>query len=146
MLNSICLCGRLTRDPEILNTISGRKAAKFSLAVQRNFKNANGEYEADFINCEAWGTTAEFIEKYFRKGNMAAIRGELRTRKYDDNGTTRTYTSVNVSEVTFTEPKRDGGTQSGSKPTAEPPELPDVPDLTDIPDLPDLGYDEKLGF
>lgn len=66
-MNSVCLLGRLTADPEMRQTPNGTAVCSFSVAVNRNFKNRNGEYQADFINCVAWRQTAEFITRYFKK-------------------------------------------------------------------------------
>ena len=117
MLNNVAICGRLTRDIEIRTFDSGSKTANFSLAVQRNFKNKDGEYEADFINCDAWGAIVDFLSKYFKKGDFVVAGGELRTRKWtDDSGNNRSTTYVAVSNVTSVATK-----SGGSKPTEEKP-------------------------
>ena len=117
MLNNVAICGRLTRDIEIKTFDSGAKTANFSLAVQRNFKNKDGEYEADFINCDAWGATVDFLAKYFKKGDFVVAGGEIRTREWtDDSGNKRRITYVAVSNVTSVATKN-----SGSKPTEEKP-------------------------
>lgn len=124
MQNSVNLTGRLTRDPDLKIFDSGDKVANFSLAVGRNYKNKNGEYEADFINCQARNGTADLIVKYFRKGSMCPVTGRLRTRKYDDNGQTRTYSYVDVDEITFVgESKMPAG--NGSVPTDTMPNFDD---------------------
>ena len=71
MLNRTCLMGRLTRDPELRNTQTGIPVCSFSIACDRNFKNANGERETDFFDCVAWRQTAEFVSRHFTKGRMA---------------------------------------------------------------------------
>lgn len=115
MLNNVAICGRLTRDIEIKTFDSGSKTANFSLAVQRNFKNKEGEYEADFINCDAWGATVDFLSKYFKKGDFVVAGGELRTRKWtDDSGNNRSTTYVAVNNVTLVAAKN-----SSSKPPEE---------------------------
>ncbi len=72
-MNRVIIMGRLTADPELRQTQGGADVCRFTVAVNRNFKNAQGEYEADFISCTAWKQTAEFICKYFRKGQMICI-------------------------------------------------------------------------
>lgn len=110
-MNKAILVGRLTRDPEVKYT-TGENAtavARFSLAVNRNFKNAAGEYEADFINCVAFGKTAEFIEKYFNKGMAMGIVGRIQTRNYTNNDGQKVYvTEVVVEETEFVESKNKG--------------------------------------
>lgn len=140
MLNNVAICGRLTRDIEIKTFDSGSKTANFSLAVQRNFKNKDGEYEADFINCDAWGATVDFLSKYFKKGDFVVAGGELRTRKWtDDSGNNRSTTYVAVSNVTSVATK-----SGGSKPTEEKPPQDDFTaagfDLIGIPDEGDLPF------
>lgn len=110
-MNKVIIMGHFTRDPEIRTTNSGTKVATFSVAVNRRFKNANGDYDADFINCVAWRQSAEFIGKYFSKGRMIAIVGTLQTRKWqDDAGNTRYATEVIVEEAHFCGDKAsDGG-------------------------------------
>lgn len=108
MLNRVILMGRITHDLEIKQTPSGVSVLSFSLAVERQFKGATGEKETDFINCVAWRQQAEFIGKYFSKGRMIAIEGNLRTRTYDDkNGTKHYVTEVYVDNVSFTGEKSE---------------------------------------
>ena len=76
--------GRLTRDPELRTTNSGTSVASFSLAVDRNYKGADGEKETDFIDCVAWRQTGEFAAKYFAKGRMAVVEGRLQIRPWTD--------------------------------------------------------------
>lgn len=83
-MNKVLLIGRLTADPELRQTQSGISSCRFTVAVNRTFKNAQGEYEADFISCTVWRQTAEFISKYFKKGSMIAVEGTLRNNNYQD--------------------------------------------------------------
>ena len=83
-MNRVCLMGRLTSDPELRQTASGISSCSFNIAVDRGFKDQNGERQTDFISCTAWRQTAEFIGRYFSKGKMIGIEGALRTRNYDD--------------------------------------------------------------
>lgn len=98
-MNRVILKGRLTADPELKNTQSGVNVLSFSIAVNRRFSK---EKEVDFINCQAWRSTAEFIGKYFVKGQEILICGSLQVRKWDDeNGNKRYATEVIVDEVDF---------------------------------------------
>ena len=102
MLNKIFIMGRLTRDPELRRTQNGTAVTSFTLAVDRDFKNADGTKDTDFIDVVAWRNTAEFVSKYFQKGSMIAIEGSLQTRQYQDkNGNNRTATEVLASQVSF---------------------------------------------
>ena len=108
MLNKVILMGRFTRDPELRSTPQGVSTCAFSIAVDRNFVRQGEERKADFINCVAWRQTAEFISKYFKKGNMVALEGSIQTRSWDDqDGKKRYATEVIVSQVYFAESKRD---------------------------------------
>lgn len=105
MINSVVLMGRLTRDPELRETASGTHVCGFSVAVD----NGYGENKkTDFINCVAWKGTADFVSRYFTKGQMIALTGRISTRTWDDNGTTRYETEVTVREVDFCGGKADG--------------------------------------
>lgn len=108
MLNKIIIQGRLCKDPELRHTQSGTAVASFTLAVDRDFKNQNGEKEADFVNCVAWKGTAETLARYFSKGRMAIVEGRLQSRKYTDkDGNNRTAYEVVASSVYFGDSKRD---------------------------------------
>lgn len=103
MLNRVILMGRITHELEVRQTPNGVSALTFTVAVDRNYKNQAGEYEADFITCVAWRQTAEFIGRYFGKGRMIALEGQLRSRTYEDkNGTKHYVTEVFADSVSFT--------------------------------------------
>ncbi len=109
-MNKVILTGRLTADPELRQTQSGIASCRFIVAVNRRFKNDNGEYEADFISCQAWRQTAEFIAKYFSKGSMICVEGSLRTGSYKDKNhsdVTHYTTDVLVENVEFCGGKSD---------------------------------------
>lgn len=109
-MNIVILTGRLTRDPELKYTQSGKAFARFSLAVQQNFKNEKGEYNADFINCTAWDKKAETIGEYLRKGSNVGVQGRLSVRSYEDeNKQKRTMTEVVVESFEFLESKKSKG-------------------------------------
>ncbi len=108
MINKVILTGRLTSDPELKKTSSDVSVTAFSVAVQRQYKDQSGNYPTDFINCVAWRNTAEFICKFFGKGNLIGLSGELQTRNYEDkNGNKRTVVEVVCSEAHFLESKAD---------------------------------------
>jgi len=108
MLNHIVLMGRLTRDPELRHTGSGVAVVSFTLAVDRDFKNQNGEKECDFVDITAWRSTAEFVSRFFGKGRMAVVSGRLQSRKWTDrDGNNRTSWEVQADNVYFGDSKRD---------------------------------------
>jgi single-strand DNA-binding protein len=99
-MNKAILIGNLTKKPELTQTTGGLAVAKFTLAVQRKFKNDKGEFESDFVNCVAWRQTAEFAEKYFDKGEKIAVTGSIQTRSYDNQEGKKVYvTEVVADEV-----------------------------------------------
>jgi len=103
-MNKVVIIGRLTSDPELRQTQSGISSCRFTVAVNRKFKNQNGEYDADFISCQAWRQTAEFVSRYFTKGKMIALEGTLRTGSYQDRNhsdVTHYTTDVFVENVEF---------------------------------------------
>ena len=98
MINSVCLVGRLTRDPELKYTGNNIAVASFSLAVNRNFKDANGEREADFINCVIWRQQAENLANWAKKGALIGITGRIQTRSYENQQGQRVYVTEVVAE------------------------------------------------
>lgn len=138
-MNKVVLVGRLTKDPEIRTSSSGKAVSRFSVAVTRPFKNADGEYDADFPNCVAFDKTAEFIGKYFTKGMAIGLVGSLRTGSYvNKDGATVYTTDVNVDSAEFVEKKNNSDssvpTPSANKNTssqkAPPPADDEVSDDT----------------
>ena len=106
MLNKIFIMGRLTRDLELRRTRSGTPVTSFSLAVDRDFKNADGTKETDFIDCVVWRQTAEFVSKYFTKGRMAVVEGRLQIRDWQDkDGNKRRSAEVVADNVYFGDSK-----------------------------------------
>lgn len=107
MLNEIILQGRLTNDPELKSTPSGKYVTSFSLAVERDFSTGDDK-ETDFINIVAWNKTAEFITKYFTKGRQMIVKGSLQVRKYQtQNGENRYATEVIAEKVYFCGDKKE---------------------------------------
>ena len=118
-MNKVFLIGRLTRDPELRYTSSNIATASFSLAVDRNFTNQNGEREADFINIVVWRKQAENVKNYLTKGSQVAIDGRIQTRSYDgQDGQKRYVTEVVADNVQFlgTRGNNNGGDNNYSQP------------------------------
>lgn len=144
MLNKAILMGRLARDPEC-KYIGDRKVANFTLAVDRGRKNANGEREADFIDCAAWGSSAEFVQKWFAKGMMAIVVGRIQTRHWEDrNGNKRVSVGVQVDEITFGETKKARAGARGDDLVYERP--PVDPDALGADDFTALEDDSDVPF
>ena len=117
-MNKVELVGRLTKDPEVKLTSNQTQFCNFTVAVDRRFKDANGQRQADFINCVAWRQTAVFIQKYFHKGNRIGLVGSIQTRSYDDqSGQKKFITEVVVDEAEFVE---SSGVASGETYRQEP--------------------------
>lgn len=109
-MNKAILMGRLTRDPEMRTTQSQLPVASFTIAVDRRFKNANGEKQADFIPIVAWRQQAEFVSKYFHKGSRIVVVGSVQTRNWEDNeGNKRYATEVIADEIYFGDSKSGSG-------------------------------------
>ena len=117
MLNKIFIMGRLTRDPELRRTNSGTAVTSFTLAVDRDFKNADGTKETDFVDCVVWRQTAEFVSKYFEKGRMAVVEGRLQMREWQDkDGHKRRNAEVVADNVYFGDSKKEYGGDYGGAP------------------------------
>ena len=107
MINSVNLTGRLTRDPELRKTQSDIAITNITLAVNRTFSDANGERQADFINCVLFRKTAEIAQQYLRKGNLVGVTGRLQSRSYDNKDGQRVFvTEVVVENLAFLESKQ----------------------------------------
>ena len=107
MLNKAILMGRLVRDPEMRRTQNNTAVASFTLAVNRDRKDPNGQYPTDFIDCIAWGRQAEFVCQWFNKGMLAIVCGRIQSRNWEDkNGNKRTTIEINCDEISFGETKR----------------------------------------
>lgn len=112
-MNRFFAIGRLTKDPEKRTTQNGTSVCTFTLAVDRRFKNANGEREADFFPVVCWRQTADFADEYLSKGKLAGVIGEMQTRSYDDkNGVKRYVTECVAEDVKILSPKSEGAAQT----------------------------------
>lgn len=108
MLNTVVLMGRLTSDPELRHTSNDVAVTSFTLAVNRSYAKAGTERVTDFIDVVAWRNTAEFVSKYFNKGQLVAVQGSIQTRTYQDkDGNKRKAFEVVADNVHFAEPKRE---------------------------------------
>ena len=108
MLNTCTLMGRFTRDPELSTTRGGKSVTSFTIACERDFRDANGERVTDFIDCVSWNATAEFISRNFAKGKMAVVTGSLQFRDWTDkNGNKRKNAEIQVSNIYFADSKKD---------------------------------------
>ena len=140
MLNRVILMGRITQDLEIRQTQGGVAVLSFTVAVDRGYVKQGEERQTDFINCVAWRQQAEFISRYFAKGRMIAIEGNLRTRTYDDkNGVKHYITEISVASAFFAGEQRPSG--SNGAPTAAHAQLPQSaqhvqrPNMIDLPQI-----------
>lgn len=125
MLNVTAIQGRMVADPELRTTNNGTSVCSFTLAVQRNMKGSDGEYNTDWVDCVAWKGTAEFICKNFQKGQLVAVNGTLQTRSYEKDGVKRKATEVLVQNANFCEsrkkeePKQSSTISRGTEPQKE---------------------------
>jgi single-strand DNA-binding protein len=122
-VNKVILVGRLTRDPEVKNTTTGKAVATFTLAVDRRFKNKDGQKEADFVPIVVWGKQAEIAGQYLSKGSQIGVSGRLQVRSYDaQDGQRRYVTEVVADEINFLSSNRKesaGGYQQPSAPRSD---------------------------
>lgn len=133
MLNKIFIMGRLTRDPELRRTQNGTAVTSFTLAVDRDFKNADGTKETDFIDCVVWRQTAEFVSKYFTKGRMAVVEGRLQIRDWQDkDGNKRRNAGVIADNAYFGDSRSDNA--PGSYQAAKAPVNVDAEDFAEVED------------
>ena len=117
MINNVTLVGRLTKDPDLRYTQSGTAVGQFTLAVNRNFTNQQGDREADFINCVIWRKAAESFANYARKGTLIGLTGRIQTRNYDNQQGQRVYvTEIVVENFQLLESKEVNDQRRSSKP------------------------------
>lgn len=153
MLNVAVLMGRFVADPELKQTQSGISVTSFTLAVDRSYVKSGTERQTDFIDIVAWRSTAEFVCKYFRKGQLAAVQGSIQTRTYTDkDGNKRKAFEIVADNVHFAEPKRDSSSGSSYQaakpaPASVQPKQP-APAYTngDTDDFQEIPSDDDLPF
>lgn len=140
MLNNVQLMGRLTADPEIF-TGENYTVCRFTLAVPRDYKNKNKEYDTDFFHIVAWDKFGDFIGKHFQKGNLVTLDGKLRTRGYTDkNGNNRVATEVEVKNIYFTGSKNPSAPAEETEQDVAPSSLATSKDYADlVNDLNNMG-------
>lgn len=131
MINNVTLIGRLTRDAELRYTPNNIATAQFNIACNRNFKNANDEYDADFINCVMWREQAERFCNWTRKGMLVGIVGRIQTRSYENQQGQRVYVTEVVAESFQVLEKRDNSGNQNSMMEQMPPSFASPMDITD---------------
>jgi len=133
-MNKAILIGNLTKDPEIITTTNGISVCRFTLAINRNFTNAEGERDADFINVTAWRTLGENAHKYLAKGKKAGVVGSIQTRSYDaEDGTKRYVTEIVASEIEFLSQANKNGSPAPGDNDAPPTAQLEPIDDNDLP-------------
>lgn len=138
MLNIVALQGRLTRDPELNTTPSGVSVCGFTLAVDRDYKTADGEKQTDFLNVVCWRGTAEFVSKYFQKGQMLTLKGQVQARRYvDKDGNNRTAFEILAESVNFC-----GGKETNS----QPQNVFQQPNLSQSAPAPNMSFSHNATF
>ena len=151
MLNIAAIMGRLTADPELRQTPNGISVTSFSVAVGRSYVRQGGERETDFINVVAWRSTAEFVCRYFQKGQMIAVNGSIQTRNYvDKNGNNRTAFEIVADNVHFCESKASAQ-QSTTFAVPQPPAAQQNSDVMSfesgsVGDFEEIASDDDLPF
>lgn len=144
MINNVTLMGRLVADPELRTTTSGISVARFRIAVDRPYVRAGEERQADFISIVAWRQSADFVCRYFKKGNMIALTGSLQSNNYEDrDGNKRTSYEVVADRISFCGSKSEtGGSSFNASPveqaapsfkTASAADFEEIPDEEDLP-------------
>lgn len=149
MINKVILMGRLTADPELRQTASGIASCRFTVAVDRAYKPKDGEKQTDFISVQTWREKAEFVSRYFSKGRMIIVEGELQNNNYEKDGVKHYSYVVNAQNVTFGESKASAENASQSTQTAvqaaQPTTQTQTAEVTDEPvSLGDLGDFEEI--
>lgn len=142
-MNKVLLVGRLTRDPEMRTTGTGMVVTRFSVAVNQNFTNKNGERGVDFINCSAFSKAAENIAKYCKKGSLVSVEGSIRTSSYDGQDGQKKYsTEVACSQVNFLSTKSETNNYSGGK--EENNFVPESAPTADLEEDPFKSFGEEI--
>ena len=149
MLNIVCLMGRICNDLELKQTSSGLSVTSFRIACDRSYCKAGQERQTDWIDCVAWRNTAEHVCKWFKKGQLIAVQGELQTRNYTDrDGNKRKATEVVVSQAHFAESKKESNNNTYQKPKEQPQNTQPAPDISadDTGDFEEIPSDSDLPF
>ena len=143
MINSVVLMGRLTYEPELKTTTSGRSVIRFQMAVDRNYQSQGQERQADFIDVVAWRQTAEFISRYFHKGSMIAVEGSIQTNNFTDrDGNKRKSVEVVANQVSFCGSKAE--TQGANPAFSQPAPSYSTADNSDFEEI--VDDDDDLPF
>lgn len=143
MLNVVALNGRLTADPELRHTASEIAVTSFTLAVDRGYVKAGSERQTDFVDIVCWRGTAEFVSKYFHKGQLVAVEGSIQTRNYTDSqGNKRKATEIVASNVHFAESRREGNGNFQPTHTSQPTSV----SAGDNGDFVEIAGDDDLPF
>ncbi len=146
MINNVVLMGRLVATPELRSTGTGVSVASFTIAVERAFAKAGEQRQADFIDCVAWRQTAEFITRYFQKGSMIAVTGNIQTRNFEDkNGNKRKAVEVVVDNASFCGSKAESGTTGGYSAPAPAAPAPSFASASES-DFEEITEDDDLPF
>jgi single-strand DNA-binding protein len=144
-LNKVVLSGRLTADVELKQTQNGIAVATFTLAINRRDMQGKPQ-ETDFINCQAWRGTAEFVSKYFNKGSAICVTGSIQTRSWNDNNGNKRYaTEVVVDEAMFVDSRSDSQNAPQSTETRNPYQVPNLSSKIDMSDI-KTDTDQDLPF
>ena len=141
-INKVIIAGRLVADPELRTTPSGKAVASFTVAVRRNYKNKNGDYDSDFISCQVWGKTAETVAKYFAKGSEIAAEGSYTNNNFTDKDGNKRYSVViTVKEIVFVEKNKNSPAARGEEPAYVSPAAP-----ADLSGFEEIAGDEDFPF
>lgn len=148
-LNVVALMGRLVANPELKQTQSGLSVTSFRIACDRSYCKAGQERQTDWIDCVAWRSSAEFIARYFGKGQLIAIEGSIQTRSYTDrDGNKRKATEVVVSQAHFAESKKESNNNTYQNPKEPPQNTQPAPPYSggDTGDFEEIPSDDDLPF
>ena len=146
MYNKVIMMGRIVNDPELKTTPQGVNVCSFRIAVDRRFTPKGEERKSDFFNVAAWRQQAEFVNRYFSKGRMILVEGEMTTRNYTDkNGNPATWYEIVADRISFTGEKSQGGSYNdyaASAPSAPAPQAPTAPQHAPAPDFSSAPTDD----
>ena len=147
MLNKAIIMGRFVQNPELKYTPSNVPVVSFTIAVNRDFKDQNGQYPTDFLDCVAWRNTAEFVSRYFQKGSLCAVEGTIQARMWEDkNGSKRKTVEIIASNVYFAESKKNNSDGGNFASTYDVPPAPSFEQFDAQDDFAEVGDDDELPF